>query len=373
MEQNSNEPSKSAETPAEAPKVESKPTNAAEARAKLRESLAKEMAAKRAKSDDSDDAPADEPKAKAEKPKDDSAEKKDSAPKEQAKVEARIEAKEAKLEDAGVDVPDQKKGESNSAYELRLAKLLTENEGLKREHEKASKELSKLQKLISKDANPLEVLDALGLDFEKLVMGLNPKDPKFNPKWTKPGQKQTIPDEVMERIAALEKDKKDAEARAEAEKLKAAATERNTKDVSKIQRFLDANSDDFPFLSSVPWGAQEIVNQCNAKGTTDAGPILRALEENLANNTEKLVMSDKAMKAAVKKNPELKKLLKAYFAEEESPRAKKNDDEVEIKGVGDLVAEPPARSSKKSKEEEKKSLAAELREKKRKQAERDED
>jgi hypothetical protein len=353
MEQNSTEPSNPV---AEVSKPEAKPTNAAEARAKLRASIAAELKGSR----DRDDEPKDEPKAKPDEPKATA-----------TKVEARIEAKEAKLEDAGVDVPDQKKGESNSAYELRLAKLLAENEGLKREHEKASKELGKLQKLIAKDANPLDVLDALGLDFEKLVMGLNPKDKNYNPKWTKPGQKPSIPDEVMERIAALEKDKKDAESRAEAEKLKSAAEERNTKDVGKIQKFLDANAEDFPYLASVPWGAQEIVNQCNARGTTDAGPILRALEENLAENTEKLVTSDKAMRAALKRNPELRKTLKVYFAEDEAPKIKKGDEEVEIKGVSDLIAEPPARSPKKSKEDMKKSLAAELREKKRKQAEKD--
>ncbi len=353
-------------TPESAPQPAA-PANAGEARALLKQKLAREMAGKRAAApkDDDEDAPVPKPAKKEAEPK---AEPKNTdEPK--SKVEARIELKEDALEEAGVKVPDQRKGESDSKYELRLAQLLAEKESLIRERDKFGGDFKKLQKLIDAGkANPMTILDHLGLDLEKLIKGLNPNDPNFKKEWTNPKKGQaTLPQEVMDRIAALEKDKNDAVAKAQAAELEKTATARFEKDSKKISSFLDANAEEFPILASLDWGAGEVVRQCNAKGVTDAGPIIRALEENLENNMERMVSSDKAMKKAFSKNPELKAVLKKYF-EGDAPAKKKSDDEdeVAIKGVSDLVNEPPARSTKRTREDVKASLAAELKAKKRK-------
>lgn len=366
MEETSTELSQSEapETTAKEAKPAAKQLSAGEARAKLLADMGKELKDRRAKrsapdeSDDSDDddAPA-KPKAAAKT--DDKTKPAESA------VEKRIEAKETKLERAGVDVPDQKKNESDSAYDLRLAKLLREKEELQREHAKSTKELAKLQKAVEDGkANPLTLLEHIGVSFDQLVRGINDK------KYGKPDAKPSIPQEILDQIAELKKDKEDRESAAQAKELKAAAEARQSKDLKTASDFLKDNSDDFPFLASVPWGASEAVRQAYADKATDLLPIFQKLEENLANNAEKLVMSDKAMKKAIKANPELKKALKALFDDEPAKPAKKKDDdeddEVTIKGVSDLVAEPQARSTKKSREDQIRDVGAALKERRRK-------
>jgi hypothetical protein len=339
------------------------PVKAKDARAKL----VAELAARRSKAaaaDASDDEADEAPKATKAKVE----------PKVEAKaetaIEKKIEAKEEKLERAGVDVPDQRKSESDADYDLRLAKLLREKNEAIQTADKATKETAKLVKLIEAGkANPLTILEHLGVSFEDLVKGINAK------KYAPPGAKPSVPQEILDQIAELKKDKSDREAAEQAKSLKAESEARMAADTKKVSAFLDANSDDFPFLASVPWATQEILTQANEKGVTDVMPIMQRLEENLANNAEKLITSDKAMRAAIKKNPALKDVFKKMF-EEDAPKAKKSkgdDEEVEIRGLDDLTRDPPARTTKKTREDVKAELAAEMKARRRKAADSDDD
>lgn len=366
MSEPTNEPSQaSPDAPAaEAEPKPDAPVKAKDARAKLVAELAarrSKEAARAAKEDDGDDEPA------VPKQKEPVTAKPD--PKASA-LDKKIEAKEVKLEEAGIDAT-QKKNESDADYDLRLAKLLRENNELKAASSKSTKEAARLVKLIEDGkANPLTILDHLGVSYEDLVKGINSQ------KYKSPSAKPTVPQEILDQIAELKKDKTDREAAEQARTLKAQSEERMAKDTKKVQGFLDANSDDYPFLASVPWAVAEILSQAAAKKVTDVGPIMRQLEENLANNAEKLVLSDKAMKAAMKRNPELKAAFKKMFDDEPTPKGKAkadDDDEVKIRGLEDLNSDPPARSTRKSREDIKADMAAELRAKRSKRKDEEDD
>lgn len=373
MDEIQNEPSKTpaTENPAAKPDeaLDRTPVKAKDARAKL----VADLAAKRTKAaesdgDEDDDASAPKKSTTADKKEKSTGDDKSAKPAE-AKLEAKIEAKELKLEDAGIEV-DQRKNESDADYDLRLAKLLREKNEAVQDAAKAKKEMAKLAKSMENGrANPLTILEELGYSYEDLVKGINSK------KFPAPGAKPTVPQEILDQIAELRKDKTDRESVEQARTLKAQSEARMASDTKKVSGFLEANSDDFPFLSSVPWAVQEILAQANAKKATDVGPIMRRLEDNLANNAEKLVMSDKAMRAAMKRNPELKAAFRKMVGDEEptkKPKAKDDEDEeVAIRGLDDLTRDPPARSTKKTRAELKADMASEMKARRSKRDEED--
>lgn len=349
------EPSK---TPAPAAETKA-PLSKKEARAalagELRERLQRERAAEAA----GDDAPA--PAAKvADKPED----------KRAASTEAKIAKLEDKIEDKGGDVPDQKRGESDKDYELRLSKTLGELERTKKEAarakaeaEKSTAEAKKLQKILEDGkANPLKILKHFGITFEDFAKGI------AGDKYVEEKDQLQLPPEILEKIERLEK----ADKEREAEAARAKAAVQRSADEKVVKAYLEKNSDEYPMAASAPWAVNHIIDATYAAEINDIIPALKALEAGLAENAIHLVKNEKSFKAMAKKDPELKKSL-AKWLELQEAAAEARDEDDSPKSLGSLSPDKPARSSKMSKADLKAALAAELKERNRKAREEDDD
>jgi hypothetical protein len=345
-------------------KSESKEERKAATKNKLREYLANKAAAEEAEADDfgNDEPPAKQPskkepaKAKAEaKPTAKTTAKEESAP---TKAAERAEAKVDKIEELGGDAPDQKKNESDSQYDIRLAKTLRDLRDAKAEALKATKEAAqfqgearKLQKILDEGkANPLKVLEHLGITYEDLTKGI--VEEKYKPAH----KRNDLPPEILEKIERLEAKEKEREAEA----VRASAQAQRSQHVSAVQKYIDDNSEDYPLAATMKWVAEDVVARGYATGGEfDALPILQELESNLAANVGTLLGSDKATKALLKKNPALKKALEAAMGLEAAAKKREEEDEELPISVAMTSTEAPTRT-KLSRAEMKARLAADL-------------
>lgn len=344
----------SSETPR--PKTEPNPprrprdiaaASAGELRARLK---AKREAEEAEDADDAeDDAPA-KPKVKAEAPA----------------STKKVEKLETRVEDLGGSVPDQKSGESDKDYELRLSKKIGELERTKKELEKAKKEgelssteLKELKKLLEDGkANPLKILKHFGMTFDEFSRGI------VEDKFKEPEAELKLPPELQKKIDRLEK----ADREREAKELETAANAQRDADQKVVKDFLEANADDFPLAASMPWAAAHVIAEAYKSKATNVLPALQSLEEGLAGNVMTAVKSEKAFKKMLAKDPELKKLLGKHFSSAGETEVK----QVEIDGptnLGEISSDPPARAGKMTRAERKKAdLAAAVAELKAKRA-----
>lgn len=220
-----------------------------------------------------------------------------------AKAPESSSATAAKIESAGGEAPEQKDGESETSYQLRLAKTYRElkaaaakAERLEQTGKTTQAELQKLQKLLATGKeNPLEILEHLGIGFDDLVKGINAD------KFKKP-QKNVLPPELQEKIDRLEA--ADKERREQA--LEAAKAAQRQKHESVVSDFLKEHSDRYP-LSSAQSGIERlVVNYAYSKGQTDVAEILEEHENALVTELLPLVSSEKALAKILKSKPELK-------------------------------------------------------------------
>ncbi len=354
------------------------PREARKAAAKngLREFLKKRADAEAA--DDADETPA-KPAAKKdekpEQPKTKEQPKKTDAKADEPTTKAgeRAEKTVDKIEALGGDAPDQRKNETDTQYELRVNKLLRDLRDAKAEALKASKdaqtaqaESKKLQKLLDDGkANPLKVLEHLGISYEDLTKGI------IEEKYKPAHKRNDLPPEIMEKIERLEAKEKEREAEA----LKASAQAQRKQHVSAVQKYIDDNAEDFPLAATMKWVAEDVVARGYATGGEfDALPLLQELESNLAANVGTLLGNDKATKALLKKNPALKKALEAAMGIQEAAAAREeSDDEIPIKTVATTSTEAPTRTKPLTRAEIKERAKAELRARNRRRAESDDD
>lgn len=370
------------------PESEAKPTGRLEETSKevrkaaakngLREYLKKQAA--EAEADDADETPASKAKPKDEKPAKESKEPSKAKPekepeaKPETKAAERAEKVADKIESLGGDAPDQKKNESDTQYELRLNKALRDLRDAKAEALKATKdaaqfqgEAKKLQKLLDDGkANPLKVLEHLGITYEELTKGI--VEEKYKPAH----KRNDLPPEIMEKIERLEAKEKEREAEA----LKASAQAQRKQHVSAVQKYIDDNAEDYPLAATMKWVAEDVVARGYATGGEfDALPLLQELEANLASNVGTLLGNDKATKALLKKNPALKKALEAAMGiQEAAADREESDDELQIRTVATTSTEAPTRSKPLTRAEIKERAKVELRERnKRRESEDDED
>lgn len=211
----------------------------------------------------------------------------------------------AKIEAAGGEAPAQKSGESEAAYELRLAKTLRELKSEKAKSEKLTKaretegaELAKLKKLVeSGKANPLEALEALGFSFKDLVDGIN--SDKFKP----PAKKLDLPPEVAERLERFEK----VEREREQERAQEVSAKTRAGHEKQVSDFLAQSAEEYPFAASLPWAASKIIDQAYAEQAGDFMPLLASLEAALTDNAAAMFGSTKSIKKLLKSKPDLKK------------------------------------------------------------------
>lgn len=283
--------------------------NPREARAQSAADKLRARFARQAAADDGDEDDAPAPKAPAAKPA--------AAPEPSAKAEKLIDA----IEGTGNDAPAQRKGETDGQYELRLAKALREarelSTDLRKEREASAvttKELAKLKDLFERGKmNPLEFLDHLGMSFEDLVEGIR------SDKYVAPKAKAKLPPELAEKLERLER------AEAERERERAAAAERALleTDTKTVTDYIAEHADEFPLAAALKGAAAQIVRAAYADKTADFRPYLQKLEDSLGGDATALFGSEKALMAALKKDPSLKeRVLKAWGISTEAPAAK---------------------------------------------------
>lgn len=257
-----------------------------------------------------------------------------------------------KIEAAGVEAPAQKAGESEAAYELRLAKTLRELKSERTKTEKLSKareaegaELAKLKKLVeSGKANPLEALEALGFSFKDLVDGINAD------KFKAPAKKLDLPPEVAERLERFEKVEREREKERHAE-VSAKTRAGHEKQVSD---FIAQSAEEYPFAASLPWAASKIIDEAYANEAGDFMPLLDQLEIALTENATSMFGSTRSIKKLLKSKPDLKaKIMEAL----DIAPAKPADEETSAGSAIDGIATEPRTPGKKKTREQLKAEA----------------
>lgn len=292
------------------------------------------------------------------------------APKSESAAD-KVEKLADKIEDAGGDAPDQKANESDKQYELRLARTLRDLRDAKAEALKARKdaetssaELKKLQKLLDGGkANPLTVLDHLGITYEDLTKGI--VEERY-----KPAHKRfDVPPEILEKIERLEA----ADKEREAERVKSQAMAKRAADEDVVKKYLADHADDYPLASSVAWAAKQVVDTTYEHDLDPAGALaaLQDLEKSLADNVAGMLGSDKATKALLKREPKLAGLLKAALGLDTPAPAKADEDEEKPKTRSLAGASTEAAGKPLSKEERKAAAIVALRERRKRQTEDD--
>lgn len=299
------------------PKKVDKRTKAANAADKLRAHLARQA---QSNDDDGDDKPAAKPSA--------------------APASQKLETAVAKLENAGVDVPDQKSGESDKQYELRIVRMQRELRESQQELAKLKsagalndKELAKLKANAERyKANPLEFFEDIGVSFEQLVERIN------NETYKAPQKRPQLPPEILEEFEALKRE------RAEREEAKAKEAEQRqfNEYVSQVDAHLKENAAQFPLTSALKGAAANIVRQAMDQGV-QVREVMRDMEEALVDDAVSLVGSEHALAAALKKSPDLKaRIIKALGLE----AAKPPKAEEPSKSVASIPSESPRTTKK---------------------------
>lgn len=269
-----------------------------------------------------------------------------------------IEKTAARIERAGGEAVEQKPGESDAKYELRLAKQLRE---LRLEKERASKfeatanessaKAAKLEKLLeSGKANPLTILEHLGYSFADVVKGIN--DDKFKA----PEKRLELPPEIAERLERLDRAEKEREQQALAQRAQAERAQHET----QVVDFVKENVDDYPLVSSMMDFQKVVVGKAYANKTSDITGILESMETQLAAELDPILSSEKAMAALIKRSPKLREALVKGLGLE-APAAPVAESK-ERKSLDQLATEPGTPGKKMTKEQRQALAVAKLRE-----------
>lgn len=268
-----------------------------------------------------------------------------------------IEKTAAKIERAGGEVAEQREGESDAKYEIRLAKQLRE---LRMEKERASKfeatanessaKAQKLEKLLeSGKANPLTILEHLGYSFADVVKGIN------EDKFKAPEKRLELPPEIAERLERLDRAEKEREQQALAQR----ATAERTAHEAQVADFVKENVADYPLVSAMADFQKIVVGKAYASKATDIAGILESMEGQLASELNPILSSESAMKALIKRNPQLRDaLIKGLDLVPPAPAAPP----AERKSIDQLATEPGTPNKKMTKEQRQALALAKLRE-----------
>jgi len=170
------------------------------------------------------------------------------------------------IEAAGGEAPEQREGESNKQYELRLAQALRKLETAqadarkaRKDHELSAGELKKLQALVAKGKAPEPVLEAIqeafGYDLESLVKGVHEGRLKV------PGRQPKVDPEIQAKLDRLEQVER--ERQAERERTTFEATKRQH--TEQVAGFLTENATEYPVLAATG-AAASLVDAAYAKG-----------------------------------------------------------------------------------------------------------
>ena len=222
----------------------------------------------------------------------------------------------ASLEEAGVEVPDQKKTETKVQYETRIARLLlqvqrAESEGLKHKGalEKVNNELADLKaKFAEASSDPVKALKLANMTPDEMAQAM--LDGKLS-KAEEKVVKQELPPEVLELIEEGKRLKAEKAAQVEAtENLK--IREGNIKLIDTAKRGL---VEQYPALELIPNDRLLDAYESIAKATgaePDFAEFAAKLQDNVLGEVLAAVKHKGTLLELVKKDPELK----AYFTKE---------------------------------------------------------
>jgi len=182
-------------------------------------------------------------------------------------VADRIDAKAEKLEDAGAKVPEQKAGESDRQYELKLSRQLLENKRLQTELLKSQGEAKRAKEL--DDLLARVKGDTLDEDaYEKLTGRTLVETIKNIAKGKDAGgvaykAKNALPPEMQAAIAkidAWEAKQREATEAQERAANEARAREVRTSESSACKTWLESQADALPYLSSMEDAGEQLLD-----------------------------------------------------------------------------------------------------------------
>ncbi len=260
----------------------------------------------------------------------------------------------AKIEAAGGEAPEKNDGESETSYQLRLAKTYRElrataakAQKLEQSEKTTRGELAKLQKLLEEGkANPLKMLEHFGMNYADLVKGIN--EDKF-----KPSAKNPLPPELQEKIDRLEAADKERRERDAADK----RAQSRRHDEGLVAEALKTHADRFPLTAAIPGIEKMIIDFAYTNKQQDVEEILEAYEASAAEQVLPTLASEKALAKVLKAKPELKDLFLKVMGLSKA-------DVVDPKSLNDLGSAPDTPDAKPSREKLKAQAAAMLAERK---------
>lgn len=170
----------------------------------------------------------------------------------------------------------------------------------KRKHESTAAENTQLKsKLEAAKQNPLDLLEELGWNYEKLTQGIVEKG--LRPR----AQRAELPPEVKQQLDELNEFKQRVTQREQT----AAEQAQRTRDVTNVRRYIEQNAEQFPFSSALEWAADAVLDNTMAAKQADALPFLRAFEQSLVTSTVTMMGNERALRALLKSKPELRESL----------------------------------------------------------------
>jgi hypothetical protein len=170
---------------------------------------------------------------------------------------------------SGVKAPEQKPGETNQKYELRISNLLREQKAgqvetlkMKVELETARKELERVKSLIERvngkdiDGSALEELTSRS--FERMVRDLREGGATYKPKANLPPEIAAVRDELSRELAEIKAEKARIASEVETAKAKEAKEadsarykETQEREAKSLDEYLVTEADKYPHLSSL--------------------------------------------------------------------------------------------------------------------------
>jgi len=262
-----------------------------------------------------------------------------------------VDGAKAQLEAAGGDVPEQKRGETDKNYELRLSKLTRENRlareeavRLKSQLEPKDKELALLRAELEKAKTKrltrkeyVELTKTLSRDPGKVRELLDDDTQELSPA-------------VRERLERLEARLKEADERDQGQR----NSEVRTRDIGVVSKYIESAADELPMFAGEPKLQEQVYEVWRDRWETagrpppgnptrpDLGEVAAELHGTLATTIVEALQSDRTRSFLLKLKPELKALL----GHQVGASGSKSDAQGAATGNGSSASPSSAHSSK---------------------------
>lgn len=255
-----------------------------------------------------------------------------------------VDAAKDKLAAAGGEVPEQKQGETDHDYEIRLSKLTRELRLARQELERNKidrKQLEQMRQELEKAKNKR----ISKREFVELAKQLNEGKLQLeDDEWA------ALPPAVRERLERLEKSEQERERAAQEQ---AQQAQRAREEGIVAGRIKDLGNE-HPLLAANPSAAAHVLDiwyeQFQMSGQKpDLDEIITQAHEAVAQNLVKALQSDSARQFLLGKHPELRALFGAQEVQAASPTSEQQGAVVANKRSDKVDAPPRSSGSSKSK------------------------